>query len=154
MTRNRVPSNLSIAAVDGFSLAASLWNEDSASPTLVLSGATGVSRRFYTDFAAFLAAAGYRVLTFDFRGIGDSRPRSLRGFAASMRNWGELDLAGVLGWCADRHPRAPLLLVGHSAGGQMGAGAGVDRKTAQRASLLACPSHQRSMQSAANGWRY
>lgn len=113
-----------MAAIDGFRLAATLWEPPKGTGAkrgiTVISGATGVSRRFYSDFAAYLAQrTGNRVLTFDFRGIGDSRPASLRGFEATMADWGRLDLTGALHWCSEHYPDSPLTLVGHSAGGQI-----------------------------------
>jgi len=50
------PRDLTIAAVDGYPLASTLLEDERAeNPTIVISGATGVGRRFYADFAAFLA---------------------------------------------------------------------------------------------------
>jgi predicted alpha/beta hydrolase len=88
-------------------------------PTVVIASATAVRRRYYDAFARFLAARGFRVLTFDYRGIGDSRPPRLRGFRAEMHEWGELDLSAVVDWAHEQFPAAPLLLVGHSVGGQL-----------------------------------
>jgi predicted alpha/beta hydrolase len=41
------------------------------------------------------------TVTFDYYGIGGSRPRSLRSLDAGMADWGALDLAGVVDWLAD-----------------------------------------------------
>lgn len=72
--------------------------------------------RFYAPFAAFLADAGYSVVTYDFRGIASSAPPTLRGFSATLTDWALLDMAGVLDWAADRWDR--MFLIGHSFGGQ------------------------------------
>ncbi len=47
---------------------------------LVVAGATGVPQLFYRAFAEFASACGYTTLTLDYRGIGLSRPASLKGF--------------------------------------------------------------------------
>ena len=86
---------------------------------VVINAATGVRRRYYDRFARYLAAHGFAVVTYDYRGIGDSAPRTLRGFAASMRDWGELDQPAVLAHASEWHPDIPLLVVGHSVGGQI-----------------------------------
>jgi len=86
---------------------------------VLLAGAMGVSRRYYRAFAAHLAASGLAALTLDPRGVGGSRRGPLRGFEATLHGWGELDLAGGLDLLAREHPGAPLLWVGHSAGGQL-----------------------------------
>ena len=109
-----------LRARDGYALAGTVYTpEASAPPTVVIASATAVRRRYYDAFAQFLAARGFRVLTFDYRGIGDSRPPRLRGFPAVMHEWGELDLAAVVDGAAEQWPNAPLLLVGHSVGGQL-----------------------------------
>lgn len=121
-----------VAAADGFPLGATLTGPaDESARLIVIAGATGVRRRFYGAFAEWLAGRGMRVLTFDYRGIGDSRPPSLRGFSATMRDWGTLDLEGVLRWAVDRNAGRPIGFVGHSVGGQLlgqaASGAHVDR---------------------------
>ena len=115
-------SPLRIAARDGFELGATLYEPDAAAgeprALVLIAPATGVLRRLYQPFATFLAGEGFRVLTWDWRGTGDSRPASLRGFAATMTDWATLDFAGVLDWAAAHAERRALLAVGHSFGGQ------------------------------------
>lgn len=87
--------------------------------TVLISSATAVPRRFYRHFACELANAGYEAVTYDYRGIGDSRPDTLRGFETRMRDWGLLDMAGAIDWARARNRDIPLFLVGHSVGGQV-----------------------------------
>jgi predicted alpha/beta hydrolase len=109
---------MDIRTADGFALAATLYDANSDRVMLIAS-AMGVKRRYYDAFASHVAAQGTSVVTFDYRGIGDSRPRSLRGFAATMVEWGRLDIAAALGWIRrELRPRA-LLYAGHSCGGQL-----------------------------------
>jgi predicted alpha/beta hydrolase len=111
---------LQFDALDGFSLGADLFEpEGQCRGAVVMAPATGVPRRIYSPFAAFLQESGFSTLTFDYRGIGDSRRGSLKGFPASMHDWGEQDLAGAIRALASRHPGLPLQVVGHSAGGQI-----------------------------------
>jgi len=124
-------SELTLPAADGFPLSALHLTPNrpdgadaEVSPAalrgaIVLAGAMGVRKRFYEPFAAYLAAGRFAVLTFDYRGIGDSLPGRLRGFDARLRDWGERDLEGALAWLAGRYPGLPLLVVGHSVGGQI-----------------------------------
>lgn len=122
---------LSLPAVDGFRLAGTLAEPSPDQPavgTVVIASAAGVPRRYYAPFAAYLARAGLRALTFDYRGVGGSRPASLRGFRAELHEWGERDLAGAIGWAADQRPELPVLVVTHSVGGQvLGLAPGLDR---------------------------
>ena len=115
-------SELSIPALDGFRLAGSLAippPEQALLGTVVIASAAGVPRRYYKPFASYLARAGLRTLTFDYRGVGGSRPTSLRGFRAALHEWGERDLAGAITWAADQRPDLPVLVVTHSVGGQV-----------------------------------
>ena len=117
---------LSIPAADGLGLAASFYapaeRVEGASGTVVIASATGVKRHYYDAFARHLAGRGFRVVTFDYRGIGGSRPpvqATFRQLPATMRDWGERDLEGVLAWTAERFRGDPLRLLGHSVGGQL-----------------------------------
>jgi predicted alpha/beta hydrolase len=111
---------LTVPARDGYGLAATLFEPSAARGAVVVGSATGVPRRFYGPFARHLASHGLATVTFDYRGIGGSRPRSLRSLDAGMADWGALDLAGVVDWVAHSHlGRLPTLYVGHSVGGQV-----------------------------------
>jgi predicted alpha/beta hydrolase len=59
------------------------------------------------------------VLTYDYRGVGRSRPRSLRGFAATLHDWAALDAAAAHAFVRTRFPGEPLAVIGHSFGGQL-----------------------------------
>ena len=69
---------LEISCKDGYSLSGRFYAKQTAHkknhPVLVCP-ATGITQHFYQAFAEWLAAQGYDVLSFDFRGIG----RSLHG---------------------------------------------------------------------------
>lgn len=110
---------IQIPAQDRFPLAASHFPAGRAAKGVVLiSPATGVKRSLYRRFAEYLAGRGFSAITWDWRGTGESRPASLRGFQATMRDWAERDLTGVVDWAAEQHPGLPILTVGHSFGGQ------------------------------------
>ena len=108
------------AARDGTRLAGTLYRPRSPNRRAVLvQAASGVKQEYYGKFAAYLAARGFTVLTFDYRGIGRSRPAgSLRGFRATMRDWAEKDIAGALDHLERATHGARLIGVGHSFGGQ------------------------------------
>src|ERR1700761_4121807 len=88
-------------------------------PVVIINSATSVRCRYYSRFAAFLFANGMDVITFDYRGIGESRPATLRGFDAGWIDWGNLDFEAVLLFCAHEYRGQPIQVVGHSAGGFM-----------------------------------
>ena len=116
-SRDRITRDLFIPARDAYPLAATAYG-DNSSQIAVISSATAVPRAFYANFATALAARGYQVVTYDYRGIGGSRPPSLRGFTARARDWALKDMQGVVDWARGQSPRR-LVLVGHSMGGQV-----------------------------------
>jgi len=108
------------AARDGYRLAGTLYRPATSNRRAVLiQAATGVRQEYYGKFAAYLASRGFSVLTFDYRGIGRSRPPLLRGFAARMRDWVDKDIAGALDYLARATNGARLIGIGHSFGGQV-----------------------------------
>lgn len=109
---------------DGFQLAANRFMPaDKPKAVIVLPTAMGVRQDFYFPFAAFLAEQGFAVQTFDYRGHGASVPdahkRSLRGFEADLFDWAERDYNTALRAAKEWQPALPLLIVGHSLGGQL-----------------------------------
>lgn len=113
-----------VTTADGYSLSATTYGDAATAKAGVLvCGAMGVQQRYYAGFAAWLAEQGYLVATFDYRGLGRSRPeryrRSLRGFEADVNAWARQDTAAMVDFLAARVPGRPLLWVGHSLGGQI-----------------------------------
>ncbi|MEZ5839438.1 MAG: alpha/beta fold hydrolase [Hyphomicrobiales bacterium] len=109
--------DITIPATDGFALSATLF-PGGESAVVIMSSAAAVPRRFYRHFAAHLAARlDATVITYDYRGVGQSRPASLVGFEASMRDWAAKDFAGVVDFVRRTLPDRPIRLVGHSFGG-------------------------------------
>lgn len=111
---------LTLVCEDGFPLAARRWRGLGTPRGVVLiAPATGVRQRYYAPFAAFLASRGFDVLTWDWRGIAESRHDApWRDHRLTMRAWGERDLTAAIGWADRRAAGLPVLLVGHSFGGQ------------------------------------
>ena len=120
--------DITFPAKDGYLLGATLYLPRGAKRHAVLiNSATAVPRKIYKGFASYLARRGCAVLTYDYRGTGDSRqksltgynqPRSLVGFPASMSDWAALDVTAAVAWMRERYKTLPLNYVGHSFGGQ------------------------------------
>ncbi len=110
-----------IVAADGTRLVGARYaaRGDRGGPVTVIAGATGVRQRYYARFAAWLAGQGVDVVTFDYRGIGDSLEGEVSASRARMRDWGALDLAAALDWTRDALGARAVGVVGHSAGGQL-----------------------------------
>lgn len=83
----------------------------------------GIPAARYRRFAGFLAASGIPTLVYDYRGIGLSRPKALRGFRAAIEDWAEYDCGGALAWMRERFPNADLVGIAHSIGALLAGGA-------------------------------
>jgi predicted alpha/beta hydrolase len=113
-----------VPTTDGFELHATTYGDSVRCRAAVLiAPAMGVEQDYYAPFAHWLAGQGYFVATFDYRGMGRSRPaayrESLRGFEADVLTWARRDCAAMVDHMADRCGGRPLLWVGHSLGGQI-----------------------------------
>jgi predicted alpha/beta hydrolase len=120
--------DISFPARDGYLLGATLFLPRGAKRHAVLiNSATATPRKIYKGFAGYLARRGCAVLTYDYRGTGDSRSKattgntqrkSLVGSKTTMSDWAALDASGAVAWMRERYKTLPLNYVGHSFGGQ------------------------------------
>jgi predicted alpha/beta hydrolase len=116
---------LKITTADGFALSAQLYgNPAEARAALLIAPAMGVAQSYYAPFARWLSSQGFVVLSFDYRGMGQSRPaehrHSLRGFDADIHTWAERDAAAALATLDALLPATtPIHWLGHSLGGQI-----------------------------------
>ncbi len=97
---------------DGVEIAVHEWADDrrAATTPLLLAHPTGFHGRIWEPTAQRLVAAGYRVVSLDFRGHGDSDPDP-----AGEYHWSgfALDARAVAAWIDDER----LVAAGHSKGG-------------------------------------
>ncbi len=126
-----------IPATDGYLLSGTRYIPDEGADngrTIIINSATGVPRKYYHKYSSFLAENGYYVVAYDYRGIGDSLQGKLQDSDARMEEWGTKDFAGVVQWISSERGDSPLLVVAHSAGGQI---FGLTKESARvRASLF------------------
>ncbi|WP_395609573.1 alpha/beta fold hydrolase [Pseudomonas sp. B22129] len=107
-------------AADGYAIGGFTWRHirtDPARPVVIINAATSVRCRHYSRFADYLFAQGFDVITYDYRGIGESRSGSLKGFKASWSDWGVLDFEAMLQRAQREFPGQPIDVVAHSFGG-------------------------------------
>lgn len=115
------PESIHFPAADGQMLGGYVWQRpcdpQHPHPVAVINAATSVRCRYYARFAGWLHGQGWDVVTYDYRGIGVSRPPSLRGLAADWIDWGANDCEGALRHVTRHFPGQPIDVVGHSIGG-------------------------------------
>jgi predicted alpha/beta hydrolase len=117
---NVTSSETLVSASDGYPLAAHLWEPAHLTrpvATALINSGAGITFRYYDHFASYLASNGIATLVYDYRGVGRSRPLSLRGFTASVEDWGSKDCAAGLEWLRARFVGGPRIVIGHSVGG-------------------------------------
>ena len=83
---------------------------------LLLNAATGVKQTVYYSFAKFFQENGFTVITYDYRGIADSRPENLKNFEASMRIWGTVDFKTVTDFIVEKFPNYSRFCQEHTVG--------------------------------------
>ncbi len=118
-TLDFAPKKLQIAAVDGLVLRGRVYEPEAARCTLLVLGGIGVPQRAFRHFGAWCAPRGVRVVTLDYRGMGES-PRDAAALeTATLTNWATLDAVGALRFVERTWPEQPPVLLGHSFGGQV-----------------------------------
>jgi predicted alpha/beta hydrolase len=111
---------LVIPTQDGYQLAATEFRPKTGNGIgIIINGATGVLRKYYQAFAEHLCDSGFTVLTYDFRGIGDSKNKADHAPEPSMLHWGQRDMDAVFNLFSTRHPELTIKGIGHSIGGQL-----------------------------------
>ncbi len=111
-----------ISCKDGYQLAAQFYpaqQKDINALPILICPATGITKTFYHAFAEWLSQQGYNVLSFDFRGIGESLHGALKDSTASINDWGMLDIPAAIETLLKRTNAEKVIIVGHSAGGQL-----------------------------------
>ncbi len=108
---------LNIPADDGCPIGLRVYTPASkiAETVLILPG-IGVPQRTFSELACWLTRFGVRVVSFDYRGIGDS-DSDVAKRSASLTCWARRDAAAALGFVEQRLHAEPVLLA-HSFGGQ------------------------------------
>lgn len=105
----RAPDRRRTVDAAGVQLAVYEWGDAAAPPVFLVHGGFDFARTFDV-FAPLLAGAGYRVVSWDHRGHGDSQHADLYSWLADER-----DLLAVV----DSVTHQPAPAIGHSKGGSM-----------------------------------
>lgn len=118
------------AQADGAPLAMRLYDAAGASRdrprgAVMIAPAMGVPQKFYAPLAGWLAERGFAVMSFDYRGSGDSRSAPLRELDVDVMSWARHDAAAALSELVDHVSghvsggAVPITWIGHSLGGQI-----------------------------------
>lgn len=101
----------------GSTISATIFKpEVSVQKLLVINSATGVKQQVYFSFAKYLTEHGFRVITYDYSGIGQSKPKDLASSKATMRTWGTEDFKAVTDYVQQNYSDYSKFCLGHSVG--------------------------------------
>lgn len=104
-----------IPASDGLKLAGTQFLPESSSRgQIILASAMATPRSFYREFARWLAQEGFSVLSFDYRGTGDSFPEDLTYSEITIEDWANRDIPGAVTYAGEHFPPGPRYVVAHS----------------------------------------
>ena len=111
-------NRVTIEATDGVNLVGNVYEPEGepAYQLLALPG-IGVPQRVFRHLAAWFAGNGVRVVTIDYRGMGASNLDQTALRTASLTTWATRDAVGALRF-VEQSNQAPVVLLGHSFGGQ------------------------------------
>ncbi|HAI76825.1 MAG TPA: hypothetical protein DCM08_11310 [Microscillaceae bacterium] len=110
---------IQVTTSDNYPLSATWFEPTQANAkVLLISSALGLKQQFYADFAQFFADYGYHVYTYDYRGIGESKPaEGIRSMRTVLSDWGTLDFPAMAAYIQAQHPNQKYYLIGNSFGG-------------------------------------
>jgi len=114
-----ITRDIIVVAADGFTLRGKWFlpaTIDPSAPVVVIACGGGIPARYYSRMAKFLAGKGMAALTFDYRGIGESRGSCFKGLEAGVETWAQLDLGAALSTARAAFPLASLGMIAHSVG--------------------------------------
>jgi predicted alpha/beta hydrolase len=105
---------------DGYSLGVRIFLPfRSFTSVIVLVPSALLSQKDYLNFARFLQHHGFAVISFDYRGVGESAPTSLIGFDSSLEQWAKYDTDAVILYTRQKFPMSELIYIGHGIGGEI-----------------------------------
>lgn len=123
-----LPKSIPFECEDGASNVLRLFSSTHASaaaseltPVVLVVPAMGVPARKYTSFCQALNASGVHAACFDLRGVGDSSLRASRSINFSYQTIIEQEFPAALTAVRSEYGDAPVILTGHSLGGQLSA---------------------------------
>lgn len=102
---------------DGFNLSVKIFEpEHPMGKLLIINSATGVKQQVYFSFAKYMSQNGFTVITYDYSGIGESKPKKMKNFESSMRIWGTRDFKTLTEFIKKEYPQEEKFCLGHSVG--------------------------------------
>lgn len=112
--------NPGLKTPDGYALSVTQFVSDppASKATVVIAPAMGAGQFYYHAFAKWLAARGYRVICFDYRGL-EKAARVHSDMTHNILTWMKQDANTVLEYAREQAGEGELIWMGHSLGCQL-----------------------------------
>ena len=94
--------------------------EDDRAPVVLVVPAMGITASYYDPLARGLSRTGFPVVVCDLRGHGGSKPTISRASRFGQQEMVAVDLPASVAAARRTFPGRPVVLLGHSIGGQLG----------------------------------
>lgn len=116
----RMHSKEQIKTKDGRLIGIRRYQSGSESSRIILIAPSAeVTQDFYDDFACYFQQQGFHIITFDYRGVGDSAPEVLKGYEARLDQWAIQDTDAVLRYVKNQNVNQEITFIGHGVGGEI-----------------------------------
>lgn len=113
-------STTEIRTRDGRNIGMCCYLPEADNGRLMIIAPTGqATQEFYLPIARFFRQQGFVVITFDYRGMGNSAPAQLKGYDASMHQWAVQDIDAVILFAKSHYPNREIVYLGHCIGGEI-----------------------------------
>src|SRR5512144_1624099 len=113
-------SNNPIRTIDGTWIWISSFGPEFSNGKIIVVGpGVGLTQEYYYLFADYLQEQGFTVITFDFRGVGQSAPQKLNGYEANVHQWAAHDINAVLLYARQHFPGKEIIYIGHCISGEI-----------------------------------
>lgn len=97
---------------------ANLFRVQNTTAIAIICSGTGIKQIFYADLARWFCKNNITVITFDYTGIAQSLNDDIKSIKSNLIDWaGELD--AVICFAKETFTNYPVILIGHSLGGQL-----------------------------------
>ncbi|SNT14525.1 alpha/beta hydrolase family protein [Rhodococcoides kyotonense] len=120
MTDTRSTDQHTVVLAQGDRLSLLSREGDPDMPVVMIWTAMGVAARKYTRLLDEFAKRGVGTVVADYRGFGASTPRTERGTDVGYHDIATIDFPAVVAEIENVFPGRPIVLLGHSLGGQIG----------------------------------
>ncbi len=111
---------ITIRTKDGKEIQANCYlGGEPAGRVVIIGAAATVTQARYRPIAKLLRQLAYDVITFDYRGVGESSPRKLTGYHASLHQWAVQDADAVIRYVHNHFPYKEIIYIGHGISGEI-----------------------------------